>query len=164
MFGALAFAPLLRRLEAEQERWFFWVPVLLGVGIGAYFSLPFEPHLATALGPFAVALVLRSIAPARLPLVLALNALLAVTAGFAVAKLRVEWVRAPVLARELRSVEVRGTSSSWSRGPCAASASRWLWARWAMFQRTRGPCACASPRARLCRASRLGAEFACGQR
>ena len=30
------------------------------------------------------------------------------TAGFAVAKLRVEWVRAPVLARELRSVEVRG--------------------------------------------------------
>jgi competence protein ComEC len=108
MFGALAFAPLLRRLEAEQERWFFWVPVLLGVGIGAYFSLPFEPHLATALGPFAVALVLRAIAPARLPLVLALNALLAVTAGFAVAKLRVEWVRAPVLARELRAVEVRG--------------------------------------------------------
>ena len=66
MFGALAFAPLLRRLEAEQERWFFWVPVLLGVGIGAYFSLPFEPHLATALGPFAVALTLRAIAPARL--------------------------------------------------------------------------------------------------
>ena len=108
MFGVLAFAPLLRRLEAEQERWFFWVPVLLGVGIGAYFSLPFEPHLATALGPLAVALTLRAIAPARLSLVLALNAFLAVATGFAVAKLRVEWVRAPVLAKELRSVEVRG--------------------------------------------------------
>lgn len=32
-----ALAPLLRRLEAERERWFFWVPVFLGMGTGLYF-------------------------------------------------------------------------------------------------------------------------------
>jgi competence protein ComEC len=33
---------------------------------------------------------------------------LAVAAGFALAKVRVEWVRAPVLAKQMRAVEVRG--------------------------------------------------------
>ena len=41
------FAPLMRRLEAEQERWFLWMPVLLGLGIGLYFALPAEPHVLT---------------------------------------------------------------------------------------------------------------------
>jgi competence protein ComEC len=45
------FAPLMRRLEAEQERWFLWMQVLLGLGIGFYFSLPAEPHILTALAP-----------------------------------------------------------------------------------------------------------------
>lgn len=50
-----ALAPLLRRLEAERERWFFWVPVFLGMGIGLYFWLPHEPSLMAALVPFAIA-------------------------------------------------------------------------------------------------------------
>ena len=37
--GALA-----RRLEAEQERWFCWLPVCIGAGIAAYFALPIEPR------------------------------------------------------------------------------------------------------------------------
>jgi hypothetical protein len=36
-------------LEAEQERWFLWVPVLLGSGIGIYFALPSEPYIMPAL-------------------------------------------------------------------------------------------------------------------
>jgi len=103
-----AFEPLLSRLEAEQERWVFWVPVLLGVGIGLYFSLPSEPPLLTALAALAAALTLRAVAPRRTLLIVALNAILAVTLGFALAKLRVEWVRAPVLAKEMRAVEVGG--------------------------------------------------------
>jgi competence protein ComEC len=103
-----AFAPLVKRLEAEQARWFFWVPVLLGLGVGIYFSLPSEPHLLTALAGLGAALALRIVAPRRTLLLLAANVLLAVTTGFALAKVRVEWVRAPVLAKERRSVEVKG--------------------------------------------------------
>ncbi len=101
-------APLLVRLEAEQERWFFWVPVLLGLGVGLYFSLSFEPHVLTALAPFAAALALRLLAARGTALYLATSVLLAVTLGFALAKVRVEWVRAPVLAKEMRAIEVRG--------------------------------------------------------
>ncbi len=32
-------------LEAEQERWFLWVPVWFGLGISLYFLLPFEPSI-----------------------------------------------------------------------------------------------------------------------
>ena len=55
---AASLAPLMRRLEAEQERWFLWMPVLLGLGIGLYFSLPAEPHILTALAPVAAMLAL----------------------------------------------------------------------------------------------------------
>lgn len=100
--------PVLSWLEAEQERWFFWVPVLLGLGIGAYFALPFEPHLLTAVAPLGIALALRLVAPRHALLGVLTGALVAVTAGFALAKVRVEWVRAPVLEKQLRAVEVRG--------------------------------------------------------
>lgn len=101
-------ASLLSAIEAEQDRWFFWAPVLVGAGIGCYFALSFEPHVLVAVAPLLAALALKALAP-RAPLaMLAAGALLAMTAGFALAKLRVEWVRAPVLAKEMRAVEVRG--------------------------------------------------------
>ncbi len=106
--GGGLFAPLMRRLEAEQERWFLWMPVLLGVGIGLYFALPSEPHVLTALAPLAVMLALLPAAPRRTGVMLALAALSAAAVGFALAKMRVEWVRAPVLAKQMSSVEVRG--------------------------------------------------------
>ena len=93
------FAPLMRRLEAEQERWFLWVPVFLGLGIGFYFSLPSEPNIVTGLAPLAAMLALLPAAPRRVGVTLALTALSVAAAGFALAKLHVEWVRAPVLAR-----------------------------------------------------------------
>ena len=103
-----AFEPLLALLEAEQHRWFLWIPVLVGVGIGLYFSLPEEPHMLTAVAPLAAALALRAVAPRHTLALLAVGAALAVTVGFALAKLRVESLRAPVLTKELRAVEVRG--------------------------------------------------------
>ena len=42
-------ARLTRQIEAEQERWFAWLPVLIGCGIAAYFALPAEPSLVLAL-------------------------------------------------------------------------------------------------------------------
>ncbi len=102
-----AFAPLMRHLEGEQERWFFWVPVLLGIGIGSYFWLPHEPALMAALSPFAIAVAVKAAAPRSAVMTLVTGALLAVTFGFALAKLRVEWVRAPVLSRQI-TTDLRG--------------------------------------------------------
>src|SRR5688572_3460375 len=107
--GSGVLAPLERRLEAEQERWFCWLPVFLGCGIGAYFALPVEPSLVIALVPLAVMLAWRGARTGRGTLAaLVVAALLAAAFGFALAKIRVEWVRAPVLERQINSAEVRG--------------------------------------------------------
>jgi competence protein ComEC len=109
MEGGGALGPLERRLEAEQERWFCWLPVFLGCGIGAYFALPVEPSLVLALVPLVVMLAWSGARTGRGTFAsLLVAALLAATFGFALAKLRVEWVRAPVLERQINSTEVRG--------------------------------------------------------
>ena len=100
-------AALARSLEAEQERWFLWLPVMLGIGIGIYFSLDTEPHLLTALSVGAVGIGVRALVPRRTLGLLLGSALMAMTVGFALAKVRVETVRAPVLVKQMR-VEVRG--------------------------------------------------------
>ena len=38
--GVAPIAWLVRHLEAEQERWFLWLPVMFGGGIALYFLLP----------------------------------------------------------------------------------------------------------------------------
>ncbi len=92
----------------ESDRWFLWLPVFFASGIIVYFALSHEP------GPrIAAALVLAAIgiclAMRSAPLGLALaGAFLAFASGFAIAKLRTELVRAPVLAQELRYVGLRG--------------------------------------------------------
>lgn len=41
---------LIHNLHEEQNRWFLWVPVFFGIGVGVYFSLTFElnPRLTIA--------------------------------------------------------------------------------------------------------------------
>jgi competence protein ComEC len=97
-----------RALEAEQDRWFLWLPVLFAVGILTYFALADEPEprlaAALVLGSLGLCLAVR-----HAPLGLCLGeAALAFASGFATAKLRTETVRAPVLAHELRYVKVAG--------------------------------------------------------
>lgn len=82
---------------AERDRWPLWFPVLLGLGIGLYFSLPFEPPLwfgwlfGGILGFWALRLHNR-------PLVAAgVLALALVLLGVGVAGLRTWWVAAPVI-------------------------------------------------------------------
>src|SRR6476620_8001090 len=50
---------LARNLEAEQERWFLWLPVMFGAGIALYFLLPVEPWNLAALLPAVAALAVR---------------------------------------------------------------------------------------------------------
>jgi len=101
-------ADLARMLEAERDRWILWVPVLFAAGIIFYFALANEPQarlaLALLLGAAGLVLTVRN---ARLGLCIG-GAALAFASGFAVAKLRTEMVRAPVLQQELRYTEVSG--------------------------------------------------------
>jgi len=100
-------AALARQLEAEQERWFLWLPVAFGAGIALYFMLPAEPWMLAATLPVVAALALRLVARGTLALLMS-AALLTAVLGVAAAKLRTEAVRAPVLERQLGPVEVRG--------------------------------------------------------
>jgi competence protein ComEC len=102
------FAALAARFLAERERWPLWFPVLMGIGIGIYFSLSSEPAGwigATALALAGVALL---IARYRQIDLTAASAMLAIALGFGAAQLQTWLVAAPVLERRLGPVEVRG--------------------------------------------------------
>ncbi|MGE0856429.1 MAG: ComEC/Rec2 family competence protein [Hyphomicrobiaceae bacterium] len=99
---------LAAALDTERARWFYWVPVLLGGGIAAYFVLPREPLLAVAVAPFAASLLLLAVAPAGSVLVVLVRALALVSAGFALIAVRAAVVSAPVLERAMGPVGVRG--------------------------------------------------------
>ena len=104
---ARAVAGFSRGLTTESDRWFLWLPVLFAGGILIYFALPTEPDptlaIALVIGAAGLAVALK-----EAPLGLAVaGALLMLASGFATAKLHTELARAPVLARELRYVEVK---------------------------------------------------------
>ena len=44
-------------LAEEQDRWFLWLPVLFGCGIGLYFALPEEPSKWWSLAVFELILL-----------------------------------------------------------------------------------------------------------
>ena len=46
-----AFTWLETVLEEEADRWFLWLPVLFGIGIGIYFSFRTEPGTPTVAEP-----------------------------------------------------------------------------------------------------------------
>jgi competence protein ComEC len=94
-------------IEEERSRWVNWLPVVLGAGIGLYFLLPWEPPLIAALGLFVAAVVFRLMTRAG-GAALVCSVMAALSAGFTLAKVRSEWVAAPVLERSYRAVEVRG--------------------------------------------------------
>ena len=99
---------LTLQLEAEHDRWFLWLPVLFGAGVAAYFALPVEPALLVTLAPVAMVLAVRHAAATQHLAQVVATALLAVALGFAAAKLRTEYVRAPVLHERIGPIDVYG--------------------------------------------------------
>jgi competence protein ComEC len=95
---------------AERDRWALWLPVALATGIGIYFALPFEPALALGLaGGFAGVLV--AVAAWLSPetaLRASLATLAALLIGFGAARLRTEFVSAPVLAHKMGPIGLDG--------------------------------------------------------
>ena len=104
--------PLLERFrragDGERSRIFLWSPVALGAGIAAYFALPFEPAGWISLVPLAAALIIKSVTRRGSLMSALATALVLAASGFALAKLRVETVRAPVLQKTIRSAEIAG--------------------------------------------------------
>ncbi|MFZ1109757.1 MAG: ComEC/Rec2 family competence protein [Rhodomicrobium sp.] len=101
LIGALAWPgrALAEQLDAEQGRWFLWVPVFFGCGVGLYFAMPGEPALSLSAGLFVAALSLRVLARSILPAFLLTSIALCVSAGFFGAKVRAVAVAEPVLER-----------------------------------------------------------------
>jgi competence protein ComEC len=97
---------LLAALEAQRPHWFVLLPVFLGSGIGLYFSLAWEPWLIAATLPVVLALIAWRSTRGLAAVVMGL--LLIAATGFALAKIRTEWVRAPFLQKRIGPVEVKG--------------------------------------------------------
>ena len=98
---------LVHALEEERSRWFYWLPVVFGAGIGFYFLLPREPPLLGVLSLCCAAFAFRMMATKGSGVLLC-SVLVAVSAGLSVAKLRSERLAAPVLEKRYRAIEVRG--------------------------------------------------------
>lgn len=100
-------------LAAQKENLFLWIPVLLGCGIGAYFSLRFEPPASLTFGGAALGGVLwlaaRPLKERMLPLWVLLTAAFLFTAGFAAAQMRTIHVAAPMLEKKIKIARVAGT-------------------------------------------------------
>ncbi|UWQ60171.1 ComEC family competence protein [Leisingera caerulea] len=84
-------------LQAQRGHLFPWIPVFLGAGIGAYFSLKSEPGWAVYAGLAAVSLLLAWGAVQRRPLAFLCWAPAFAAAGLCLAGARAHWVAAPVL-------------------------------------------------------------------
>lgn len=89
---------LADQIEAQADRWTLWTPVAFGCGCALYFALAREPQawVAWALLPVVAGLLvgLRWSVWRATTMALALSA--CAMAGFAVAKLRTEAIKAPV--------------------------------------------------------------------
>lgn len=109
-FGSLPKGPglLVRLIEAEQDRWFLWVPVVFGGGIWLYFALAEEPAILVAGAALSAAIGLSWLWRTGLAALIVPGLLVCVAGGFAAGKLRTEIMRQPVLETRLDKVRISG--------------------------------------------------------
>ena len=106
-----------QHLMAEQrDGLFLWLPVICGCGIITYFSLSFEPAGIALYVPVLLwGLVLYLLMPMREKSPLLRAVYIALLCGFifmggmAAAKWRTDYMKAPLLEREIKTALVRGT-------------------------------------------------------
>lgn len=93
---------------AERDRWPLWLPVLLGVGIAAYFSWPEEPSLAAGGGALILCAAI-AVGGRRHPeLLMGGLALVMLAAGFTLSQWAALRHAGPVVTRETGPVTVHG--------------------------------------------------------
>jgi competence protein ComEC len=106
--GSTAMHWLNQQLDAEQSRWFLWLPVAFGLGIASYFALPFEPVMAMPVAAVVGAWALHRVGQRVGHLGLLTGFCLAIACGALTAKLRSDYMAAPILLRQIGPVELRG--------------------------------------------------------
>jgi competence protein ComEC len=88
---------LARLIEDESDRWFLWVPVFFGAGIGLYFSLPSEPTFYSIIAALCITLSL-CVATRKKPFLWTISvACFCASLGFADARVRTLSVAQPSL-------------------------------------------------------------------
>ena len=93
--------------EIDRGRGFLWLPVVFGAGILTYFVLPTEPNIPALVGLLAVCAFLTWIRRHSATGFRILVVATAIAAGLVAAKVRTDWVTAPVISREM-TVTVAG--------------------------------------------------------
>lgn len=109
------FQAILQELDGQRDRLILWMPVVLALGIGFYFSLPSEPPAFIGMGAFLLSaavwgliLPLKYKNTAGYALWLATGVTTLVLMGFCAAQFRTGSVSAPMLTREMDPVRVEG--------------------------------------------------------
>jgi competence protein ComEC len=96
------------RLDEERGRWFLWLPVLYGTGIGIYLGMLHEPPFLLCLAALILAATLRHFLRLTALRLIASTTCLMVAAGLFTGKIRALIVDAPVLARSIGAATVTG--------------------------------------------------------
>lgn len=86
-----------------------WLPVLLGVGIGLYFAIPFEPDIRLVAGLFALFAVMAGIFWQKSYARVLFITLLVIMSGVLRAEIRTIFIAAPVLHEEIFFRPLQGT-------------------------------------------------------
>lgn len=102
-----------QQIMQQRERWIFWLPVFLGMGIVVYFSLGYEPPLRQT-GAFVSLSGIGCYLSIRRPKFLLLPFLIffIIAVGFMLAHFRTINVEAPVLKQEIGPTWIRGEIES----------------------------------------------------
>ena len=115
--------------QAEQERWFLFLPVFLGAGIAIYFVLPNEPSwnvaLLIVLAPLVILLALGLISGFDHIAIVFVMALVMFGVGFFLSKTRTEIVSAPVITQKLDGAIMKGRIVSIDPAP-QKKPQRWV--------------------------------------
>ncbi|MDA0780722.1 MAG: ComEC/Rec2 family competence protein [Rickettsiales bacterium] len=97
---------------AEKDSYFLWIPVLFGIGVIAYFKIPFEPDIKISILLTALLLVGIFIYRKNTYLIWLLIISLIISCGFLSANLRTILVKAPVISKETGIKKITGTIES----------------------------------------------------
>ncbi len=118
--AAVALSPSLATLREERERWILWFGPGIGLGIGLYFALPFEPPLLVGVGLALLGLAASVAGRRRAASLIVGLGLFAVGFGLATAGWRTREVAASTLGGPTRAVDLSGRIVALSvgdRGP-----------------------------------------------
>ncbi len=98
---------LLKPFIEERDRWFLWLPVFMGCGIGLYFTWPFEPALGLCIAAPLIIAALIALFRHHVALPI-LVALLAFGIGHLAAKIETMLLKQPMLSHPIERAEVTG--------------------------------------------------------